>query len=120
MTIMAAVLALLVVAQTSRAATYFLATNGSDANPGMIAKPFATIQHAQKHVQPGDTVLIRGGVYKITESQIAQTKDIWAHVILLDKNGSPGRRINYWAYQDENPVFDFSAVRPKGLRIHAF
>ena len=102
------------------AATCFVAPGGDDAGPGTIEKPFATLQRAQQAVAPGDTVHIRGGTYAMQEPQIAQKKGIFAYVILLDKSGSPDQRINYWAYQDEKPVFDFSAVKPADLRVHAF
>jgi Ca2+-binding RTX toxin-like protein len=43
--------------------TYYVATNGSDTNSGSSAQPFLTIQHAANLVQPGDTVIVRDGVY---------------------------------------------------------
>jgi hypothetical protein len=102
------------------AATYFVATDGRDQDPGTIEKPFATILRAQEAAAPGDTVSVRGGTYAIQEAQIAQRKGIFAYTILLDKSGAPEKRINYWAYRDEKPVFDFSAVKPAELRVHAF
>lgn len=102
------------------ASTFFVATNGRDSDPGTMEQPFATIQHTQDIVNPGDTVFIRGGTYRITESHIAMNKNIYAYVILINKSGSPGNRINYWAYQNEKPVFDFSAVKPQNLRVNAF
>jgi hypothetical protein len=68
---------------------------------------------------PGDTVFIRGGTYRVTEDQIARRKGIVATITCLDKSGNPGRRIRYWAYPGERPVFDCSAVRP-ALRVDAF
>jgi len=105
---------------TAAAASYFVATDGQDANVGSIEKPFATIQRAQQAAAPGDTVFIRGGTYRMQEAQIAQKKGIFALAILLDKSGAPDKRINYWAYRDEKPVFDFAAVKPADLRVHAF
>jgi hypothetical protein len=46
--------------------TYYVATGGSNANPGTLARPFKSIQHAATLAQPGDTVLVRGGVYRET------------------------------------------------------
>ena len=43
--------------------TYYVATNGSDSNPGTEQQPWRTIQHAAENVSAGDTVLVRGGVY---------------------------------------------------------
>ncbi len=45
---------------------YVTTTGGSDANPGTLAAPFATIQQAANVAQPGDTVLIHGGTYRET------------------------------------------------------
>lgn len=46
--------------------TYFVATDGSDANAGNLASPFRTIQKAANLARPGDVVQIRGGVYRET------------------------------------------------------
>lgn len=46
--------------------TYYVSTAGADANAGTLAAPFRTIQRAASLAQPGDTVLIRGGVYRET------------------------------------------------------
>ena len=99
---------------------YYVATNGNDANAGTISSPFLTIKRAQTSVVAGDTVYIRGGTYVMTEAQIAQYSGIWAYVTLLNKSGSSGKRINYWAYPGEKPVFNYSNIKPAGYRIHAF
>ena len=44
-----------------RAADFYVAVNGSDANPGTKAEPLATIQAGFNHLQPGDTLLIMAG-----------------------------------------------------------
>ena len=46
--------------------TYYVATDGSDTNAGSLDNPFRTIQRAASLVNPGDTVLIRGGTYRET------------------------------------------------------
>lgn len=104
----------------SHAATYYIAPNGNDANPGTKEQPFQTINKAQTLLSPGDTVFVRGGTYVMDESQIASKTRIWAYVTLLDKSGTDGKRINYWAYPGEKPVFDFSHVKPANYRVHAF
>ena len=49
------------------ATTYFVASSGSDANPGTnLAVPFQTIQHAATNMVAGDTCFIRAGVYRET------------------------------------------------------
>jgi len=105
----------------TNAKTYFVATNGNDtANSGTIAAPFATIMHAQKLALPSDTVYIRGGKYLMAENQIARKQRIWAMMHLLDKSGEPSKRINYWAYPGEKPVFDMTNVKPLNQRVIAF
>ncbi len=45
------------------AATYHVATSGSDAGPGSAAAPWATIQRAVDAVAPGDVILVQPGTY---------------------------------------------------------
>lgn len=116
----ATALLLLVLAPSQFAATFHVATNGNDAHDGSVGAPFATIQRAQEAVEPGDTVLVRGGTYHMREDQIARQVGQYACVSCLDKSGTPEHRINYWAYPGERPVFDLSQVKPEGRRVTAF
>jgi len=53
--------------------TIYVATTGSDANPGTVSRPFRTVQRAVSLAGPGSTVLVRGGTYsgfKVTRSGI--------------------------------------------------
>jgi hypothetical protein len=102
------------------ATTFYVAPNGDDENRGAIDTPFATIQRAQQAVSPGDTVLVRGGRYVMSESHISRQVGPYACVTFLDKSGEPGKRIHYRAFPGEQPVFDFSAVKPAGRRVAAF
>jgi parallel beta-helix repeat protein len=43
--------------------TFYVATNGNDANPGTLAAPFRSINHAKDMVAPGDTIEVRTGTY---------------------------------------------------------
>ena len=47
---------------------YYVATDGSDSNPGTEDQPWETIQHAAGRLQAGEGVLIRGGTYTVTVS----------------------------------------------------
>jgi len=42
---------------------YFVATNGSDSNPGTISQPFRTIAKGVSMLTPGKTLLVRSGTY---------------------------------------------------------
>ncbi len=44
-------------------ATFFVAPNGSDTNPGTETLPFRTISYAVSLLTPGNTLLVKGGTY---------------------------------------------------------
>lgn len=98
------------------AAEYYVATNGSDANPGTLAQPFASVARGQTAAAAGDTVYIRGGVYQFS----GNTGSIG---ILFNKSGTSTKPINYFAYQNETPTFDFFNVttvdRIRGFSVRA-
>jgi hypothetical protein len=96
-------------------ATWFVATNGVDANLGTSNSPFATIMHAQAAASSGDTVYLRGGTYYLDNSNLTLTNSAWAIVNNITKSG-----ISYLAYPGELPDFDFSSVQPSGWRVTAF
>ncbi len=109
-----------VASASAKAAMFFVAPTGSDANAGSLESPFATIQRGERTAAPGDTVYVRGGTYAMSEDHIARRRNQIAYVTSLDKSGEPGKPIRYWAYAEERPVFDYSAVKPEGLRVDAF
>lgn len=51
---------------------YYVATSGSDSNPGNKSAPWKTLQHAADKAVPGSKINVRGGIYnqklKITRS----------------------------------------------------
>jgi hypothetical protein len=114
------IIILLTLTFTVAARTFYVAVDGNDENPGTKAQPFAGVMRAQEVVLPGDTVFVRGGKYVMNENQIARVQRIWAYVHDLRKSGEPGKRIHYFAYPNEKPVFDFSGVKPANKRIMAF
>ncbi len=71
---------------------YYVATNGSDSNPGTIDQPWKTIQKAADTLVAGATVYIRGGTYN------EQVKP--------KNSGISGYYITYSAYQDEQVTID--------------
>ncbi len=72
---------------------YYVATvanGGDDSNPGTLAEPFATIQHAATQIQPGYTVYIREGVYRET--------------VTPPQSGAAGYPITFEAYNGEEVI----------------
>lgn len=54
---------LLALPVTAAAASYNVAPNGADANPGTAQMPWRTIQHAASVMVAGDTVVVSPGIY---------------------------------------------------------
>ena len=105
----------------TQAKTIFIAPNGNDTTgTGSIAAPYLTIMKSHQTVLAGDTVFLRGGTYKMAESQIYLKSSIFAYMNYLDKSGTSAKRIYYWAYQGEKPVIDMSAVKPAAYRNIVF
>ena len=107
-------------ASVSLAADYFVSPDGDDGQAGTLDAPFQSLPRAQAVAQPGDTVWLRGGTYRIGESQIVQNRRGRAFVMLMDKSGDETKPIRYWAYESEKPIFDLSDVKPAGARVTAF
>jgi hypothetical protein len=102
------------------AATYYVAPNGSDSAAGSQAAPWATIAHAQSVAAAGDTVYFRAGTYSYssgTTTCSSQTATI--NGVVLNKSGTSGNLIHYWAYPGEVPVFDFSGIKDS-CRVKGF
>jgi hypothetical protein len=100
-------------------ADFFVATSGNDAWSGRLAAPdaaktdgpFATIRRARDAVRATRaaiakpyTVLIRGGVYRLTEPIVFAPED----------SGTADGVITYAAYPGEQPVFSGARVIPGG------
>ncbi len=51
----------------SLAAVYYVAPTGSDANSGTLADPWATIAYGADQLQPGDTLIVKGGQYTLQD-----------------------------------------------------
>ncbi|HTP08979.1 MAG TPA: DUF1565 domain-containing protein, partial [Anaerolineae bacterium] len=96
-------LALIVPASLARSnaasgASYFVAPNGNDANPGTSDRPWRTIQKAANTVAPGSTVYVRGGVYN--------------EKVMMNVSGAPGQPIVFQSYPGETAIIDGSGLTP--------
>ena len=100
--------------------SYHISPSGSDAADGSVSAPWATLPRAQRALQPGDTLWIGSGTYRVQPDQIMAYDRQYAHVFDLAKSGKPDARICYFAAEGERPVFDFTDVRPERKRVSAF
>jgi hypothetical protein len=74
-------IALLIIAGPAFAATYYVSTTGNDTNPGTYSRPWLTIQKAADMARPGDTSIVRSGVY--------------AKPVTFSKSGTVGKPITF-------------------------
>jgi len=88
---------------TATPTTYYVATTGSDSNPGTQSQPFATIQKSLLVVQAGDSVQVGAGTYRPDNSTSFMNMT----------NGTPLAHIQYsstvkWAAKLIQPVVLYS------------
>jgi parallel beta-helix repeat protein len=91
------------VAGTVGAAEYHVTPTGSGSACSMAA-PCGTVGAAQTLAAAGDTVWIHGGNYSGPSSGLVG--------VAFSKSGQQNNRINYFAYQNEIPIFNFSNINP--------
>jgi hypothetical protein len=81
--------------------SYYVALTGNDSNPGTLAAPWRTIQHAADTAQAGSTANVRAGIYEELVS------------IHVSGNASDGF-ITFRSYPGETAVLDASHFTPAG------
>ncbi len=90
-------LLVLLAAVTAHATTYYVATNGNDAAAGALASPWRTVQKAANTLAPGDTALVRGGVYN--------------EAVTVNVSGSAaGGYVTFQNYPGETPILDGTSL----------
>ena len=87
----------LAIAAAAQAATYYVATNGDDNNPGTEAQPWATITKAANTLVAGDTVYVKEGTY--------------AEIVRPVNSGTEGNYITYMAYPGHTVINDLDGIR---------
>ncbi len=90
-------------ASGTAASTYYLAVDGDDGNAGSEQAPWRSFQHAVDQLGPGDTLLVRGGVY-------------FERDVRIDVAGTAAAPITIQNYPGESPVLDggYAEFRTKG------
>lgn len=84
---------------------YFVATNGSDSNPGTITQPYLTLSKGLTTIGNGGQLYVRGGTYALSSK------------LSLSKTANPTNRIRLWAYPGESVVIDSTGNTSDGIGI---
>ena len=95
-------LLMMAISSAAGANTYYVSAKGSDENPGSEAESLRAVQKAVDIARAGDTILLRGGVYR-------------EHVVLRF-SGQKGKPIVLKNYPGEQPVIQpgQSGKEPRG------
>ena len=90
---------------------YYVSPEGSDLNSGTYEAPFITFSHAISLVQPGDSIIARGGTYALS-AKIS---------ISGSKSGTDSTRIYWITPPGERALLDFTASSfgEKGIDLKA-
>ncbi|MCX9082272.1 MAG: right-handed parallel beta-helix repeat-containing protein [Candidatus Methanoperedens sp.] len=75
---------------------FYVAKNGNDNNPGTEAKPWLTIKKAANTLVAGETVYVKGGIYK--------------EQVTVKNSGSEGKYITFSAYPGDIVTLDGSGL----------
>jgi hypothetical protein len=76
---------------------FYVATTGSNSNPGTLAAPWQTIQKALNTLLPGQKAYVRGGIYR--------------EALSMGRAGTASAPITIEAYPGETPIIDAEHVR---------
>jgi hypothetical protein len=77
---------------TTRPTVYCVAPGGDDGAAGTVEAPWASFARAMEELTPGDTLFVRGGVYR--------------QRLVATVSGEAGRPISFAAFPGETPVID--------------
>ena len=93
-------------AQAQGGATYYVATNGNDSNPGTEASPFRTLNHAVRALRPGDTLLVMQGMYNEELKNNIPSGDSWERPVTL--RAYPGHQVTIMPNAGAQRVISFN------------
>jgi hypothetical protein len=81
--------------------SFYVATTGDDSNPGTLAAPWRTVQHAADTARAGSTVYVRGGIYE--------------ELVTLKESGNASEGfITFRSYPNETAILDAAHFTPSG------
>jgi serralysin len=109
---------ILIASLNLNATTFYVAKTGSKSNPGTSAKPFLTINQAmQADLGPGDTVVVRSGIY--SEKVIVRASGSKQGGYLTIKSEQyGGAKINASGVNAGIFIYDKSYVRVDGFELY--
>jgi len=95
-------------ANISEAATYYVATDGNNANPGTESRPFLTLTKGVSVLQAGDTLSIRAGTYASVNANSIPSGTSWSNATTLA--AYPGEQVVLTPPSDSHVLHFFSGT----------
>jgi len=111
-----ALLGSLVHAQKCEAGTYYVATDGSDSNPGTEAQPFQTLGRGVRDLGPGDILLVKNGTYNGGELTYTPSGASWGSPVTIKAYGGHSPAIGY-LYFDRSSYIVIDGFVIDGIKI---
>lgn len=90
---------------------YYISPDGNDTNEGTFDSPWYNLQRAVNAIQPGDTIICRGGVY-----YPSMKHDGTKTTVRLNAKGTADKRFTIRNFPGEFPVFNFRD-QPKKVSV---
>ena len=98
-------------AQAASGTTYYVAVDGLDTNPGTEAQPFKTLAKGVSILQPGDTLLVKKGLYKEELRNTIPSGKSWDRPVTL--RAYPGDQVIIQPQQNQGAERVISFTRDK-------
>ena len=67
----------------AQSGVYYVATNGNDNNPGSESQPFRTITRGVRNLRPGETLLVKAGLYQEELNNTIPSGESWERPVTL-------------------------------------
>lgn len=101
---------------------YYVATTGSDLNPGTYSQPWRSFQKAANSVQAGDIVWIRGGIYEECSIEFANSGNLVDGWIVYKNYPAETPIIDGTKHGGSNglTIYDKSYFKLEGLSVRNF
>ena len=105
-------------ASTTIQGDYFVATNGSDSNPGTITQPFRTIAKGVSMLTPGKTLLVRSGTYAESLQDTIPGGTSWSSPVTVA--AYPGDTVTIQPSSGASRALSFTGARKQYIIVQGF
>jgi len=99
---------------------YYVATNGSNSNPGTISQPFLTIAKGVSVLTPGDTLFVESGTYAESLQATIPGGTSWSNPVTVMAYPGDTVTIEPTSAQNAQSVFMFYGAQEQYIVVQGF